>query len=316
MENKNIHKTPFFSIIIPVYNKGNFIYNTLQSVVNQDFNSYEVIIIDDGSTDCSADIISTFLSEKIQYHFIENQGVANARNIGIQKAKADYVAFLDADDCWTTDYLQNMFVAINKFPNERVFACALRFEVLNKIISSVYSFKYSSDYQLVNYFEGSLKQSVLTSSSTIFHKIVFEKSGLFNPKYQVGEDTDLWVRVGIHFPVVFIHKEMVLYKFDPIGLSNNRKKYIQKADFEQYIELEKTNQKLKTFLDYNRFSLALESKMEGDYKLFKKYVKQIDLTNLSFKKRILICLPVFLLKFLVYLKQKMALLDLGNSVFK
>ncbi|MDO4729151.1 MAG: glycosyltransferase [Bacteroidota bacterium] len=315
-ESNHVHNSPFFSIIIPVYNKEKFIAQTLQSVKNQIFDDYEVIIIDDESTDGSLEVINTFLSDKIQCYSVQNQGVSNARNFGIQKSKANYIALLDADDCWSADYLQTIFETIGTFPDEKVFATALRFEVLDKEVSSVYSFRYDTEPQIVNYFKGSLKQSVLTSSSAVFHRTVFENTGGFNSKYQVGEDTDMWVRIGMYYPIVFIPKELVLYKFDVHGLSNNRKKYSQKADFEEYISYEKADKDLKKFLDYNRFSLALESKMDGNQKMFKRYYRQIDIQNLPFKKRVLLALPSFILKKLVYLKLKLAIWGLGDSVFK
>lgn len=89
---------PFFSIIIPVFNKERFVAKTLKSVLSQSFIDFEIIIINDGSTDKSEVEILAITDERILYFLKENEGVAVARNLGIGKASADYICFLDADD--------------------------------------------------------------------------------------------------------------------------------------------------------------------------------------------------------------------------
>lgn len=97
------------SVIIPVYNKEDYIRMTIQSVLNQTFSDFEIVIIDDGSTDKSKDIINEFSeNQKITYHYQKNQGVAAARNAGIKKANGDYIAFLDADDRWDDSFLEKL----------------------------------------------------------------------------------------------------------------------------------------------------------------------------------------------------------------
>ncbi len=307
---------PFFSIVIPLYNKENFVQNTLKSVLNQTFQDFEVIVVDDGSTDKSAEKVKEFNNPKINYFRIENQGVSTARNIGIQKSKANYICFLDADDYWYPYFLEEMHSYILLYPEQKVFACAIEFQIENKIIPSVYSIEKKGNHQIIDYFESSLKQSALWSSSSVFEKSVFEKSGVFNPKYQAGEDTDLWVRVGLNFPVVFIWKIGARYVFDRNSLSFNRKKIVSKANFQEYSEYEKQNPKLKKFLDYNRFSLAIESKISRDKKYFLEIRNQIDEKNLPLRKRILLQLPSELLIFLIKLKRILAKIGIGNSVFK
>lgn len=95
-----------FSIIIPLYNKADYVAETLRSVLNQTYNYYEVIVVNDSSTDNSLEIVSSFHDKRIHVYTKKNEGVSAARNYGIMHAKHDYIAFLDADDIWDIDYLE------------------------------------------------------------------------------------------------------------------------------------------------------------------------------------------------------------------
>jgi glycosyltransferase involved in cell wall biosynthesis len=108
---------PFYTIIIPLYNKEAHIKATLDSVLAQTFENFEVIIVNDGSTDRSMDIISTFKDKRIQIINKKNEGVSTARNLGIKNAKGDFIAFLDADDIWYPTHLEDLKNLIAHFPN-------------------------------------------------------------------------------------------------------------------------------------------------------------------------------------------------------
>lgn len=306
----------FFSIIIPLFNKDNFIENTLKSVLNQNFSDFEVIIINDGSTDKSEEKVLKFKDTRIHYFYQENGGVSAARNFGIAKAQSNYITFIDADDYWYPDFLQNMFENVHRFPDIKVFSAAIEVETSKKIIPSRYSIVKTGDCQIVNYFDASLKETVICPSCAIFHKNIFEKTGLFDIILKTGEDTDMWIRIGINYPILFTWKIQARYVYDAQSLTKNHKTTIHSLNFSKYALLEKTNPSLKKFLDLNRFSLAIKSKIIGNNERFITFYQGINLKNLSFKKRILLQLPVFLLKPLIELKTSLANVGLGNSVFK
>lgn len=307
---------PCFSIIIPVYNKVNFIENTLQSVFQQSFTDYEIILINDGSTDDSESKILTFNDPRIHYYSKKNEGVSETRNLGIEKAKSEFVTFLDADDYWYPNFLEEMFLLIKKFPEQSVFSAAIEIENTKTVIPSSYSIEKINDNVIVNYFEASHKESVLFTSCAVFHKNVFEKVGKFDPLIKSGQDTDLWIRIGLIYPIVFSFKILTRYIYDPNSLSKKKSFMNSKMNFSKFSDQEKKNLALKKFLDLNRFSLAIKSKMYGDDSGFKKYTVDIDLKNLTYKKRILLNLPGILLKFL--LKVNLILVQVGwsKSVFK
>ena len=307
---------PYISIIIPLYNKEDFIIKTLDSVLAQTFKDFEIIIINDGSTDKSEEKIFKIQDPRIYYYKKENGGVSDARNFGIEKSKSNYIAFLDADDYWYPDYLQEMYKNINTFPDIKIFSVAIEIETANRVLKPSYSIKKTADCEIVNYFVASCKRTVLFPSSSVFHKSVFKEIGAFDTNMKSGEDTDLWIRAGLVYPILFSWKILVRYVHDAKSLSKNHKTAIESIDFSKFIALEKSNPDLKKFLDLNRFSLAVKSKLINDKDNFTKLYNAIDLSKLKLKKRIILILPAFLLKLLINLKIGLAKIGLQQSVFK
>ena len=110
------------SVVIPLYNKEKYIKNTIESVINQDFKDFEIIIVNDGSTDHSLEIAKQFEQPGIKIINQENQGVANARNKGVQYSNGEIIAFLDADDIWLSNHLREIYSLHQKFPKAGFFA--------------------------------------------------------------------------------------------------------------------------------------------------------------------------------------------------
>jgi len=310
-------KNPFFSVIIPLYNKEKFIKNTIESVLNQEFTDFEIIIVNDGSTDNSLKQLEIFSNDRITIFNQENQGVSVARNFGLEQSKGKYICFLDADDYWYPHFLSQIYKYIKLLPQQKVFTSAFEFEIQNKIIPFVYSMKKTSDYQIVDYFEVSQKKhGVIGTSTSVFDRSIFEKIGVFDVRFRAGEDSDLWIRVGLNFPVVFIWKIAARYVYDPQGITKNRKKITEKTDHSHYVTIEKDIPKLKEFLDRKRFALAIESKLYRNKNDFKKIVNHIDLKNLSCGKKILLYLPVPILILLISIRNKfLTRLGFMRSVF-
>jgi glycosyltransferase involved in cell wall biosynthesis len=307
----------FFSVIIPLYNKENFIENTLKSVLNQIFTDFEVIIVNDGSTDKSEEKTHQFDDTRIHYFTKENGGVSSARNFGLEKAKSEHITFIDADDYWCPNFLQVMFENITKFPELKVFSAAIEIETSKKIIPADYSILRSdNDCEVVNFFTASSKQCVIWTSCAVFHKSIFKKTGSFDLEIKSGQDMDLWIRVGLKYQVLFCWKILARYINDDNSLSKSQAVISGGMKFTKFIEIEKTNPDLKRFIDLNRFTLAIKSKLSSDYILFENYYNNIDLGTLSLKKRIILVLPTFALKPLIDLKTILANWGFGRSVFK
>jgi len=306
----------FFSIIIPVFNKEKFIQKTIESVLNQTFHDFELLLINDGSTDTSEQQIHKIKDERIRYFSQENKGVARTRNFGIENAKSDYICFLDADDFWFPNFLEVMHSYIQKLPGKDVFSCSYEIETGKRTYPAHYSVNCTNNYQIVNYFEASQNGSIIWTSGVTIKKDVFDKVGAFDEKVKIGEDTDLWIRIGLEFPIVFICKTLARYVYDEKSISRSWHYIFEETSFLKYAEIEKTNPALKRFMDLNRFSAAIKSKLIGDKTAFRKLVSAISPNNLSLKRRILLQLPKFILILLIKIKHFLNNIGLGNSAFK
>lgn len=307
---------PYFTIVIPVYNKENFIGKTLESVLKQTYADFEVIIVNDGSTDNSETIIQTFKDRRIQFFSKENEGVAVARNFGIEKAQGDYICFLDADDYWYSNFLETMHSYSQKLQEQKVFACAIEVETENKTFPANYSIEKKSDFEVVDFFTASQKECVLWTSSSVFHKSVFESVGNFDTNIKKGEDTELWIRIGLQYSIVFLWQILAQYVYDKSSVSRNLTYFFEPYTFEKYALEEKKNPKLKQYLDLNRFSAIIKCKLNGDFETAKLLYKEIDLEKIGWKKGILLQLPGIALKFLIGFKNSLGEIGLGKSVFR
>ena len=308
---------PKFSIVIAVFNKEKYIADTLKSVLTQTFTDFEVVILNDGSTDNSEAEILKFKDTRIRYFSKENSGASAARNFAIQHANSEYIALMDADDYWYPFYLEEQNRLLLDFPEESVFATATEIKRNGKTFTNSYSIKtMGKDSILVDYFEASQLDSVLLSISTVLKKDVFKNVGWYNPKIKSGEDTDLYVRIGLKYKVVFSPKVCATYIVRKNSLFQSVKKIEQKANFEGYEIFEKDNTALKKFLDLNRYSLCVLAKLEGNKVAFEKNFQKINQENLSKKQQFLLRQNKTVLKYLSKTKDNLEKLGLRLGTFK
>ncbi len=306
----------YFSVIIPLYNKENFVEATIQSALNQTFIDFEIIVINDGSTDKSAEKVSQITDSRIQLLTTENQGVSATRNLGIEKASGKMIAFLDADDYWFPNHLQNLFELGEMFPEQKVFANAIQVQTGKKIFNATYSIPVTPKIQLLNFFNASLDQAVLFTSATAVDRRFLKQLGGFDETLKTDEDTDLWIRIGLESLVVFNQNIGVKYNFDSKGLSKNTSFFVQKTDFSKYQNLEKTNPALAQFLSIHRFSIALKSKISGNKEQYIRFNNLISKDLLSKKQRLLLNLPPTLLRFIFSTKIFLERFSIRLSAFK
>lgn len=308
---------PKFSVVISVFNKENYIAETLKSVLAQTFTDFEVVILNDGSTDNSEAEILKFKDPRIRYFSKENQGASAGRNFTIQQAEANYIALMDADDYWYPFYLEEQNRLLTEFPNESVFATATEIKRNRKTFKNSYSTQtFGKDSILVDYFQASQLDSVLLSISTVLKKTIFENVGWYDPKIKSGEDTDLYVRIGLKYKVVFSPKVCATYIIRKNSLFQSVKNLEEKANFEAYEIFEKDNPALKKFLDLNRYSLCILAKLEGNKEAFDKNFQKIDQENLSKKQQFLLRQNKTILKYLSKTKDNLEKLGLRLGTFK
>jgi glycosyltransferase involved in cell wall biosynthesis len=207
------------SVIIPLYNKAFTIGHTIECVLGQTYKNFEVIIVDDGSKDNGVNIVSAFTDPRIKLIRQENGGVSCARNTGILNAKYDFVSFLDADDEWKSDYLENVAQLIEKYPQCAVFSMGyiMRMEDLN--IESTFKgtgFEGESGI-IINYFKAACmsKDPLISSSSVTVLKEALIAVGMFPIGVPCGEDIITWAKLAYRYPVALSKRKLASYVMRP-----------------------------------------------------------------------------------------------------
>lgn len=298
---------PFFSIIIPLYNKEFFIQNTLRSVLDQTFIDFEIIIVNDGSTDKSEKKVLQFKDTRISYYSKKNSGVSSARNFGIEKSQSNYIAFIDADDYWYPNHLQEIHNLILQKKHLKVFTSLLEIESEFRVFKAKYSNLKKNKIQEINFFETSLSRIILSSSTAVIDRTITKEIGFFDTKLHKGEDTDYWIRIGFKYKIGLVNKITARHVFIKNRL--NEELFSSKIlNFEKFIELERENKSAKKMIDINRFSLAIKYKTNKDYKNYNLVKNNINLKNLALKQRLLLQFPStslsLLHKFKLFLERK------------
>ena len=214
------------SIVIPLYNKVASIAKTLESVLGQSYQDFEVIVVDDGSTDGSGKVVDDFRKTDHRLTLVRksNGGVCSARNAGIRAAKGDLIALLDADDLWDKDYLTEQMRMVADFPDCNMWGINYGETVDGKIIREVPTGLPKGFRGMVeDYFRIPGRVSDLfCSSSVLVRQSTFDQVGLFDERIKYAEDSDMWFRIIARFPVAFYDRYMVFYRFDAENRAQTR----------------------------------------------------------------------------------------------
>ncbi|WP_114782248.1 glycosyltransferase family 2 protein [Botryobacter ruber] len=227
--------TPFFSIVIPLYNKETHIADTLLSVFNQSFQDYEVIIVNDGSTDRSLAIAETFYDTRIKIFSIANGGVSAARNYGVGHAQSAFIAFLDADDTWEPSFLEEMKHLIERYPACGLYSSSYTVLEQNKVYDKC---RHLPEGFVQNYFETEFKHGISRLSATVVRKAVFDATGGFPAGMVSGEDSYFCARVALKYAMAFTPKLLVTYnkRFSGINLRYCQADSCRESWFDLYEE--------------------------------------------------------------------------------
>lgn len=203
----------FFSIVIPLYNKSYSIVNCIQSVLSQTYQKFEVIVVNDGSTDNSLSIVSSSFSDEIARDIIKvidqpNQGVSVARNNGAQAAQSNFICFLDADDKWKPDFLTNLKSLIDDYPDAVLFC--LQHETQQgqhgKPIPNKCYFKSDFKGYVPNFYKASLVGSIANFSKSCIKKDSLKDVGYFPEGEVAGEDLYIIMELARVGKIAFYNK--------------------------------------------------------------------------------------------------------------
>lgn len=207
------------SVIIPAYNYAHYLPSAIDSVLAQSYSPVEIIVIDDGSTDNTAEVVSKY-GERVRYIYQKNSGLSAARNTGIFLARYPFVAFLDADDVWMPDMLERVMKVFTELPEDYGIVAA------HPIYIDSEGRKLPSSKSML-FLEGEIKtEDILLMtrfppSSVVARRIVFDECGMFDTGLRSSEDRDMWLRASAKWRIYLIGQPLVLIRKHTSNMSSN-----------------------------------------------------------------------------------------------
>lgn len=264
------------SVVIPLYNKEKQIAHTLQTVLSQTFQNFEIVIVNDGSSDNSVAEVGKFHDNRIKLIHQANAGVAAARNKGVEESHYDLIAFLDADDEWKPTYLETQYALFEKYPECSVFACNYEFKDakgnVSKTIIKRLPFE-GTDGILNNYFEvASCSHPPLWTSAIMVNKAAILDIGGFPIGIKSGEDLLTWARLAVKYKIAYSKIPLATFFFDTCIFNDDQKNRApEHEDYvgEEFDKLLTANPQIKGLKEYN----ALWHKMRARIFLDKGFRK-------------------------------------------
>ncbi len=212
--------SPRVSVVIPLYNKARYIKTALNSIWSQSFRDFEVIVVDDGSTDGGGDLIAQILNpSQLRLVRQENSGEAAARNRGIRESCGMIIAMLDADDEWHPDFLKAIVQLAEKYPEAGIYATGYRWLYPHNftIETTVESTPETCQHLITDYFRRASIASIVWSSAQAIPRRVFEQIGQFDEGARIGVDVDMWGRIALNYPVGYDSRILAVYHNDLSG---------------------------------------------------------------------------------------------------
>jgi glycosyltransferase involved in cell wall biosynthesis len=209
---------PAISVIIPVYNGEKTIQRTVNSVLNQTFTDFEIIVINAGSTDSTVEIIAQINDSRLRVYTYPKANVAVNRNLGFENATGEFVSFLDADDLWTPDKLEAQYNALVKNPSTAVaYSFTDAIDERDNFLRPCSHAAYSGDVFL----QLLLDDFIGSGSNVTIRASAFAEVGGFDGLLTNAQDTDLWVRLAAKYDFVAVEKVQILYRISANSMSSN-----------------------------------------------------------------------------------------------
>lgn len=308
------------SVVIPLYNKEKHIKRCIDSVLSQSYQSFEIIVVDDGSTDNGVAIVKQYSDSRIRLIQQQNSGVSSARNKGILESNYDYIAFLDADDSWKMDFLDSGIKLINKFPSAGAYSFGYEVASSENMTRKVKFLSIPNtpwEGILENFFEMMLGNPPVWSSAVIIPKHVFNKIGVFKDGETIGEDVEMWCRIALSYKIAFNNSIKATYFLDSDNRAYVRGKKVKKP--QGYIDT--LNDALKDKTLSNKLKIDIHNLLEriklgqgifkyfsGDTKNARKNFTELSSNKYKYQKILWIVItyfPVSFTEFLIRFKNKL-----------
>lgn len=280
-----------FSVIMPLYNKAPYVRKAVESVVGQTYTDWEMIIVDNGSTDGSSEIVSTIHGPRIRMvRLDENIGPGAARNKGVELTSAPYITFLDADDWWEPTFLEEMKGLIERHPDAGIYGTGYYIVKNGKKRIATIGVEEGFNEGEINYCTVYAKTLCmpLTSISVCIPHNVFDEAGGFPTDIKLGEDFLLWIHVAMKHKVVLLNKPLSNYNqdVDTTYRGTHNKRYnpdtFMSFHFDQFVEEERKNKNLKMILDKMRVYTLMNFRRYNLYpERVKREIAKVDFENVD-----------------------------------
>jgi glycosyltransferase involved in cell wall biosynthesis len=209
---------PLISVIIPVYNGEKMIRETIDSVLNQTFPDFELLVINDGSTDSTLEVLQTIQDRRLKVFSYPNAGQPVSRNRGIGKAVGEYISFIDADDLWTPDKLEAQLRVLQENPE-----AAVAYSWSDCIDESSQFFRQGGHLSI----NGDVYQNLLVvnflenGSNPLIRRQALMEVGGFDESLSNAHDWDMWLRLAAHYHFIAVPSTQILYRVSPNSMSSN-----------------------------------------------------------------------------------------------
>jgi glycosyltransferase involved in cell wall biosynthesis len=275
---------PKVAVIIPTYNRANLIGEGIQSVLHQTFTDFEIIVVDDGSSDNTKDVVARYTDPRIRYEYRENNGVSAARNAGAKVCNAEYVAFLDSDDIYLENALEKMIKSLDA--HKQVGYSYGQANIM-KVGKTAYRIRKSHVHESSVVLESKeqLRELIfhkpMNVSTSIIRHSCFDEIGGFNEDLWFAEDHHLFVRLSKKYPSAYIAEPVTNMRFHSIQLQREVKPGREKAFLSILQEIFEDPTIAPEFEDlkgeaycYNYRTWIANSAYEMDMKLFRQYMRK------------------------------------------
>jgi len=209
---------PKVSVVIPTFNYAQYVAHAVQSVLNQSFSDFEIILVDDGSTDKTQAVLAPF-QPHIRYIYQDNKGLPAARNTGIRAANGEYIAFLDSDDLWLPTKLEKQVALLDRREELGLVYCDFcwQYDEAGIVVRSPQRDLFRSGFV----FADLLMRNFIHTPTPIVRSQVFDAVGLFDESLPASEDWDMWLRIVACFKIDFVDEVLAIYRFHSSSMSRN-----------------------------------------------------------------------------------------------
>lgn len=214
---------PKVSVVIPSYNRAHLIGESIQSVLDQTYQDFELIVVDDGSSDNTEDVVRGFNDSRISYTYQDNKGISAARNAGIRKARGRYFAFLDSDDFWFRELLDLEVPILEENPNVGlVYAKAQAIDVDGELKGQISGALQKYPGQTL---KSALYGNFVCIQTAIMRRECFDRVGLFDETLKARVDYDLWIRMAKHYHFAYLNKVLAHFRIHTGGYTHSKSEH-------------------------------------------------------------------------------------------